>query len=91
MWDNGLQGIVRMLSKKDIELAKSENDMDGIKWAWKCTNMKVLQTRKSILTKKNIKQQNCIWVAYTARATNDMLTKRIVFVDGKIYKKRQPQ
>ena len=80
-------GLARMSSKKEIELAKSENDMERINWAWKYTNEKILQITKSVSTKEYIKLKNNKWIAHIARASNDTLTKRLMFVDEK-YTKR---
>ena len=80
-------GLARMSSKKEIELAKSENNMERINWAWKYTNEKILQITKSVSTKEYIKLKNNKWIAHIARASNDTLTKRLMFVDEK-YTKR---
>ena len=80
-------GLARMSSKKEIELAKSENNMERKNWAWKYTNEKILQITKSVSTKEYIKLKNNKWIAHIARASNDTLTKRLMFVDEK-YTKR---
>ncbi len=61
--------------------------MDRINWAWKYTNEKILQITKSLSTKDYIRQQNIKWGVHIARASNDTLTKRLMFVDEK-YTKR---
>ena len=77
----------RISSKKEIDLAKSENDMDRINCAWKNTNEKILKLTKSVSMTEYIRRQNTKWVAHVARASNDTLTKRLMFVDEKFTKR----
>ena len=73
-------GMARMSSKKEIELAKQENQQENINWAWKNNTERILEITKSSRVEEYIKSQNKKWIAHVARASNDTLTKRLMFV-----------
>ena len=79
-------GMSRVSSKEEIEKAKKENDQE-INWTWKLDNSKVLTITKAKPITEYIKMQNTNWIAHVARASNDTLTKRLMFVDEKFTKR----
>jgi hypothetical protein len=79
-------GMSRVTSKDDIETAKKEKTTENINWAWKLNNSKIYDITKSTPLQEYIQMQNTKWVAHIVRATNDTLTKRLMFVDEKFTK-----
>ena len=77
----------RVTSKEDIEAAKKDKTTEHINWAWKLNNIKIYEITKSTSLQQYIKKQNNNWVAHVVRASNDTLTKRLMFVDEKFTKR----
>ena len=80
-------GMSRVTSKEDIEAAKKDKTTEHINWAWKLNNIKIYEITKSTSLQQYIKKQNNNWVAHVVRASNDTLTKRLMFVDEKFTKR----
>lgn len=76
-----------MSSNEEIEQAKKERTIEHINWAWKLKNIKINEITKSTTIQSYIKDQNTRWVGHIARASNDTLTKRVMFVDEKFTKR----
>ena len=70
----------RVTSKEDIEAAKKDKTTEHINWAWKLNNIKIYEITKSTSLQQYIKKQNNNWVAHVVHASNDTLTKRLMFV-----------
>ena len=80
-----------MSSNKVIDLARKEKRLDTINWAWKYTNGDIQSITKTIPIKEFIMKQNTKWIAHVARASNDTLTKRLMFVDENFTKRGKHQ
>ena len=72
-------GCHRLSSKEAIEKARKEGTAENINWAWKNNNNKIFEDY--------IMKQNARWIGHVARASNDTLTKRLMFVDENFTKR----
>ena len=86
-------GMDRRSSKKEIKEAKDlakhgeVDDLNNIDWAWKFNNNKIMQLTKTPTMSSYIEKQNTKWVAHVCRASNETLTKQLMFIDEKCTKK----
>ena len=86
-------GMSRKSSRDQIKKAK-EAKKDGVEdeeliyinWAWKHTNEDILNICHAETLQEFIMKQNLRWVAHVVRASNECLTKRLMFVDEKFTK-----
>ena len=83
-------GMSRLSSKEAIEKAKKEGTTENINWAWKNNNKKIYEITKTTPIQDYIMKQNTRWIGHVARASNDTLTKRLMFVDEKFTKRGNP-
>ena len=81
-----------MSSRKEIEVSKAaaiigdDSGMDSINWAWKHSNDVILTICQTQEIEQYIRNQNMKWITHVARAPNETLTKRLMFVDEKFTK-----
>ena len=80
-------GMSRLTSKEEIEKARKEGTAENINWAWKNNNNKIYEITKTTPIQNYIRKQNERWIGHVARAPNDTLTKRLMFVDEKFTKR----
>ena len=82
----------RKSSQKEINEAKKRalkgdvEDLNNIDWAWKFNNENILNLTKTPTMSGYIEKQNTRWVARVCRASNETLTKQLMFVDEKFTK-----
>ena len=85
-------GMARMSSRKEIEVSKAAttigdgSGMDSINWAWKHSNDVILTICQTQKIEQYIRNQNVKWITHVAWASNETLTKRLMFVDEKFTK-----
>lgn len=85
-------GMNRKSSQNEIKEAKKcalkgeLEDLDNIDWAWKFNNNKIFNLTKTPSMSNYIEKQNIKWVAHVCRASNETLTKQLMFVDEKFTK-----
>ena len=86
-------GMSRKSSRDEIKKAKEamkdgveDEEITNINWAWKYSNEDILNICHAESLQDFIEKQNVRWVAHIVRASNECLTKRLMFVDEKFSK-----
>ena len=85
-------GMNRKTSQTEISEAKKRalkgelEDLVSIDWSWKFNNNKITHLTKTPSMSDYIENQNIKWVAHICRASNEALTKQLMFTDEKFTK-----